>query len=122
MRESLSPHVEKRFTSVQLRQRDLQGASLFGNVAQFNLLRRERSPFAHLCVQGVVIQRGKPVYFRLSTRASQIQRVDFYRRDNLFVLFQARPRRLIGIDQTIKTVIVVGIVAVVAAELQFALS
>ncbi len=48
---------------------------------------------------------------------SQIQRVDFYRRDNLFVLFQARSRRLIGIDQTIKTeVIVVGIVAVVAAE------
>ena len=43
--------------------------------------------------------------------------MDFYRRDNLFVLFQARSRRLIGIDQTIKTeVIVVGIVAVVAAE------
>lgn len=69
-------------------------------------------------MQGVVIKRGKPQFiFDFQLAVSQIQRVDFYLRDNLFVLFQARSRRLIGIDQTIKTeVIVVGIVAVVAAE------
>ena len=113
-------NVEERFAGVQLRQRDLQGGfAVRRNVAQFNLLRRERFTFgAHLCVQGVVIKRGKPQFiFDFQLAASQIPRVDFYRRDNLFVLFQARSRRLIGIDQTIKTeVIVVGIVAVVAAE------
>ncbi|STI72336.1 Uncharacterised protein [Escherichia coli] len=64
-------NVEERFAGVQLRQRDLQGGfAVRRNVAQFNLLRRERFTFgAHLCVQGVVIQRGKPqFYFRLSAR------------------------------------------------------
>ncbi len=81
---------------IQLRQRDLQGGfAVRRNVAQFDLLRRERFTFdAHLCVQGVVIKRGKPQFiFDFQLAASQIQRaLDFYRRDNLFVLFQARSR------------------------------
>ena len=113
-------NVEKRFAGVQLRQRDVQGGfAVRRNVAQLNLLRRERFTFgAHVYVQGVVIKRGKPQFiFDFQFAAIQIQRVNFYRRDNLFVLFQTRPRCLIGIDQTIKTeVIVVGIVAVIAAE------
>ena len=57
-------NVEERFTGVQLRQRNMQWRfAVWRNVAQFNLLRRERFAFgAHIYVQGVIIKRGKPQF------------------------------------------------------------
>ena len=112
--------VDESFTFVELRQDDLQvAAAVRRQVFHFQQLTRERFAFgAHFNAQGVVIESGEPQFvFHPQFAAADIPCLYFHRGDDLLVFAQARPRRLVGENQTIETeVVVVRVVAIIAAE------